>query len=37
MGVGMALMMQVGEPSDMVKPPENFPKCNNFTPPIKQQ
>jgi hypothetical protein len=34
MGVGMGLVMQVGEPSDMVKPPSGFPKCNNFTPPV---
>lgn len=34
MSVGMGLVLQVGEPSDMIKPPENFPKCNNFKPAV---
>jgi Multicopper oxidase len=32
MNVGMALVLQVGEPTDMVPPPCDFPKCNSFTP-----
>lgn len=34
MAVGMGFVLQVGEVSDMVKPPENFPKCGNFLPDI---
>lgn len=34
MGNGMALVLQVGEPSDMVKAPRNFPQCDNYTPNI---
>jgi hypothetical protein len=32
MAVGMGLVLQVGEPDQMVKPPVNFPMCNNFKP-----
>ncbi|XP_043271372.1 laccase-like [Venturia canescens] len=32
--VGMGLVFQVGEHSDMPKTPEHFPKCNNFVPQI---
>ncbi|KAG5671819.1 hypothetical protein PVAND_001994 [Polypedilum vanderplanki] len=32
--VGMSLVLQVGEKTEMVQPPENFPKCNSFTPKI---
>ncbi|XP_035911110.1 laccase-2-like [Anopheles stephensi] len=32
--VGMALVLQVGETDDMVKPPADFPKCNNYTPAV---
>lgn len=34
MAVGMGLVVQVGEAKDMVKPPKNFPKCNNYKPEI---
>jgi hypothetical protein len=34
MAVGMGLVLQVGEPHEMVKPPDNFPKCNNFMPDV---
>ncbi|XP_063700380.1 uncharacterized protein LOC134830740 [Culicoides brevitarsis] len=34
--VGMGLVLQVGEPSDFVKAPPNFPKCRNFVPDIDQ-
>jgi hypothetical protein len=34
MAVGMGLVLQVGESDDMVKPPKNFPKCNNFKPDV---
>lgn len=34
MAVGMGLVVQIGEPSDMQKPPANFPKCGNFLPAL---
>uniref|UniRef100_A0A336LRE1 CSON012189 protein n=1 Tax=Culicoides sonorensis TaxID=179676 RepID=A0A336LRE1_CULSO len=34
--VGMGLILQVGEPSDFVKPPRNFPQCRNYLPDIDQ-
>lgn len=34
MAVGMGLVLQVGETSEMVKAPANFPKCNNYKPTI---
>lgn len=34
MAAGMALVLQIGESSDMKNPPENFPTCNNFKPDI---
>lgn len=30
--IGMAVMIQVGEPDEMRKPPANFPRCQNFMP-----
>uniref|UniRef100_A0A8D8WQ21 L-ascorbate oxidase n=1 Tax=Cacopsylla melanoneura TaxID=428564 RepID=A0A8D8WQ21_9HEMI len=27
---GMSYVVQIGEPSDFVKPPPNFPKCGNY-------
>lgn len=33
--VGMGLVLQVGEPSEMLKPPDNFPKCNNYMPDVQ--
>ncbi|XP_058126505.1 uncharacterized protein LOC131280930 [Anopheles ziemanni] len=33
--VGMALVLQVGETDQMVKPPAGFPKCNSYTPPVE--
>lgn len=35
--VGMGLLVQVGETHDMMKPPENFPKCNSFKPSINEE
>ncbi|XP_053675343.1 uncharacterized protein LOC128725611 [Anopheles nili] len=35
--VGMALILQVGETDQMVRPPANFPKCNSYTPPVDEQ
>ena len=34
MAAGMGLVLQVGEPEEMVKAPPNFPKCGNFLPNI---
>jgi hypothetical protein len=34
MAVGMGLVLQVGDPAQMVKPPPNFPKCGNYLPDI---
>lgn len=34
--VGMALVLQVGETEQMVKPPAGFPKCNNYTPSVDE-
>ncbi|KAG5677062.1 hypothetical protein PVAND_006846 [Polypedilum vanderplanki] len=33
--VGMGFLLQVGETSEMVKAPENFPKCNSYTPDVE--
>ncbi|KAK0077223.1 hypothetical protein PV326_010199 [Microctonus aethiopoides] len=30
---GMDIILQVGEPSDMVPPPQDFPKCGSFVGP----
>lgn len=30
--IGMALMIQVGETSQMRKPPDNFPRCHSYMP-----
>ena len=32
----MGLILQVGESSEMVKAPADFPKCNNYKPPIQE-
>uniref|UniRef100_A0A6E8VW25 Uncharacterized protein n=1 Tax=Anopheles coluzzii TaxID=1518534 RepID=A0A6E8VW25_ANOCL len=32
--VGMALVLQVGETSEMVKAPADFPKCDSYTPAV---
>lgn len=32
---GMGLIFQVGETHEMVPPPNDFPKCNNYSPPNK--
>lgn len=32
--IGMGLVLQVGEPSEMVTAPKNFPTCNNYLPDI---
>jgi hypothetical protein len=37
MSTGMAAIVQVGETSDMIPPPANFPKCGNFLPTINDQ
>lgn len=34
MNIGMAMVIQVGEPDEMVPPPEGFPQCGNFMPDI---
>lgn len=34
MAVGMGLVLQVGELHEMLPPPDNFPKCNVYTPNI---
>ena len=34
MAVGMSLVLQVGETTDMKNPPANFPKCNNYKPDV---
>lgn len=34
MAVGMGLVLQVGELNEMLPPPDNFPKCNSYTPNI---
>ncbi|XP_035795872.1 laccase-2-like [Anopheles albimanus] len=31
---GMALVLQIGEPEEMRKPPADFPRCGNYVPPI---
>lgn len=31
---GMQLVLQVGETEEMIKAPENFPKCGNFQPNV---
>lgn len=30
MNMGMAVVLQVGEPDEMPNYPQNFPKCSNF-------
>lgn len=34
--VGMALVVQVGEPEDFVQAPENFPTCNKYQPDLDE-
>ncbi|XP_040166098.1 laccase-2-like [Anopheles arabiensis] len=31
---GMGLVLQIGEPDEMLKPPANFPRCGSFEPPV---
>lgn len=37
LGIGMALVLQVGEHEDMVPTPKGFPKCGNYLPDIKPE
>lgn len=30
----MGLVLQIGEPDEMLKPPANFPRCGSFEPPV---
>lgn len=30
LAIGMGLVLQVGQPNEMVRPPPNFPTCGNF-------
>lgn len=32
--IGMGVVVQVGEPSEMVKPPTGFPRCGNYKPDV---
>uniref|UniRef100_A0A182KC40 Uncharacterized protein n=1 Tax=Anopheles christyi TaxID=43041 RepID=A0A182KC40_9DIPT len=32
---GMGLVLQIGEPDEMLKPPVNFPRCGSFQPPVE--
>lgn len=34
MDVGMALLFKVGDHSQMVPVPKNFPKCSNYMPNV---
>lgn len=34
MAVGMGLVVQVGEPSEMVEAPPGFPKCSSYNPDV---
>jgi FtsP/CotA-like multicopper oxidase with cupredoxin domain len=34
LGMGMGLILQVGDQSDMMKPPRNFQTCGNYQPGI---
>lgn len=34
LAVGMGLVLQVGETNEMIQAPDNFPKCNNYTPDL---
>lgn len=34
MATGMGLVLQVGETHEMLPAPDNFPKCNSYTPNI---
>lgn len=36
MGNGMAVLLQVGNPEQMIKSPTDFPKCKNFKPDIRK-
>lgn len=31
----MSAVIQVGETSDMKTPPTNFPRCNEYVPPME--
>jgi Multicopper oxidase len=35
LGMGMSMVLQVGELDEMVQPPVGFPRCNNYQPPIQ--
>lgn len=35
LAIGMGLVLQVGEPHQMVPPPFNFPRCGNYQPDIR--
>uniref|UniRef100_A0A182QTI3 Uncharacterized protein n=1 Tax=Anopheles farauti TaxID=69004 RepID=A0A182QTI3_9DIPT len=32
---GMGLVLQIGEPDEMRKPPANFPRCGSYEPPLE--
>ncbi|XP_055915066.1 LOW QUALITY PROTEIN: uncharacterized protein LOC129948201 [Eupeodes corollae] len=36
MATGMALLFQVGEPDEWVRPPVGFPRCGNYMPGVKK-
>lgn len=35
LAIGMGLFLQVGEISEMVKAPNDFPQCDNYIPPVR--
>lgn len=37
LSIGMGLLLQVGEPHEMLKTPKKFPMCNNFQPNIQNK
>lgn len=37
MEMGMSMVLQVGEPEQMPKPPPNFPRCGDWTPKEQAQ
>jgi hypothetical protein len=34
LGIGMSMMMQVGEVDEMITPPPDFPRCGDYTPDV---
>jgi hypothetical protein len=36
LGIGMGMVLQVGEIDEMIKPPPNFPRCGNYQPDFLQ-